>query len=284
MTSAAESLPCLHDEDLLLFNELLARRYGLHFPATKRDIFASRVRPRLSALNLTSFRDYYYVLQFDGDAAEEHAFIEQVTNNETFFFRENRQFEDLFEHGLDMLPSLNQCAEQIHLLSAGCSTGEEAYTLNVHLLENLYRLRNRQATVDAFDVSADCIARARLGVYGMGALRALDTDTLPRYFRPHGSGDYIFKPYYRRGTAFHVGNLLAGHTFVRPRAYDVVFCRNVLIYFSTDAIVRVVDNLARCLKPGGLLFLGHSESIIGLSAAFEPARVGRSLAYRRIEP
>ena len=273
----------MSEEDLALLNELLSSELGLVFGEAKREILESRLRPRLAALRLRSFRDYYLHLQYaNGEgAAERRALARAVTNNETYFFRESYQFDELFEHAIAEVKDHSARSGVIRMISAGCSSGEEPYTLNIHARENAFRTFGWSVEVDAFDLSDARVEAARDASYARGSLRAATPEQIQRYFHPTDGG-YTLKPMYRNGVRIRVGNVLDPSSYGMAAMTDVLFCRNVLIYFSESALRRAVSNFAAALRPGGLLFLGHSESIIGLCPEFEPVRLGNCIAYRRV--
>lgn len=273
----------LGDQEFALLNDLLETEYGLSFPLHKREILVTRLAPRLAALGLRHFSDYVTLLQFDG-RAERAALCRAVTNNETYFFRETGPMRALF--GGDALEGAKARASvpgQLSLLCAGCSSGEEAYTVSIIAREHQFRLWGWTVAVDGFDLDDSRIAIARSAVYGPSSFRGVAADEIGRYFTaPQEGGEArAVKPMYRQNVRFSVANLVDVASYRRATPYDVIFCRNVLIYFAEPALRRAVSALAECLVPGGLLFLGHSESIMGLDTAFEPIRLGDSIAYRK---
>jgi chemotaxis protein methyltransferase CheR len=273
--------PELTVEEFLLLNELIAGEIGISFPDHKRELLAARLRPRLRALRLRRYFDYYLQVRYDLDG-ERARLAELVTNHETYFFREVEQIEALFDHALPELKAAAATPGMLRLLSAGCSDGEEAYTLGLCARRRFAAVAGSTLTVDAFDVDASRVALARQAVYGPGAFRATPAELRERYFTPRGADSWELKPAYRAGSRFYWGNIVALETFAPAVPYDAVFCRNVLIYFSEPALHRAADHFAAVLRPGGLLLLGACESIIGLSNRFETVRLGSSIAYRRI--
>lgn len=263
-------------EEYLLLNELISGQFGISFPEHKREVLESRLRPRLRALALDRYWDYY--LQLQCDAVGERALLaELVTNNETFFFRETHPIEAFFEEARPRTGALR-------LLSAGCSSGEEPYTLGIYARQNAVRLGSAGVTIDAFDLDASRVEAAGRAEYGRSSLRSTTPEQAERYFTATGPERWVLKAPFREGVRFAWGNILDLPTFRNGAPYDAVFCRNVLIYFSETALHRAVRNFAEVLRPGGLLFLGASESIIGLSDRFETVRLSRSIAYRRVAP
>jgi chemotaxis protein methyltransferase CheR len=268
-------------EEHLLINEVIERQFGLSFSPAKKDFLESRLRPRLLALHLRRFIDYYLLLQYDLEQELEHL-ARLITNNETYFFREVYQFEALFGEGLEALGAAGRQRE-LHLLCAGCSSGEEPYTLNLYARQVAARAPGLRWAVDAFDIDVDRLRTARQAVYGGGSLRSTSEEQKAAYFRQAPDERWELLRPYRDHVSFAYGNILEPKTFARPFTYDVLFCRNVLIYFSESAFHRAIANFAQALRIGGLLFLGHSESLIGRSDRFETVRLDRCIAYRKVK-
>ena len=264
-------------EEHLLLNEVIERQFGLSFAPAKKEFLESRLRPRLMSLHLRRFIDYYLLLQVDVEPELEHL-ARLITNNETYFFREVYQFEGLFAEGLAELRQAGWKGE-LRMLCAGCSSGEEPYTLNIHA---------RQAglpgrwTIDAFDIDVDRLKMAREAIYGVGSLRSTTEAQRAQYFSGFAADRWQLRRANREGVGFAYGNILDLDSFRKPEAYDVIFCRNVLIYFSEAAFQHAVANFAKALRQGGLLFLGHSESLIGKSDRFETVRLEHCIAYRKL--
>jgi chemotaxis protein methyltransferase CheR len=295
--------PAMTEEEHLLLNELISGRFGITFPEHKKDLLETRLRPRLQALRLHRYLDYYLQLVCDGQG-EMEVLAQLVTNNETFFFRETHQFEALLEAALDELQAGAVVPGTLRLLSAGCSSGEEPYTLGIFARQSFVRLAGTEVAIDAFDVDLSRIEMARRAEYGRSSLRALAPEQIERYFTPltpltppagpaapnplHPFPSLLteperfsLKPAFRGGVRFASGNILDVLSF-GALPYDALFCRNVLIYFAEPALHLAVRHFARALRPGGLLFLGAAESIIGLSDQFETVRLRDTIAYRKV--
>jgi chemotaxis protein methyltransferase CheR len=265
--------------DLKLLGDLIQERFGLTFDGVRQEILASRLQPRIRELRLESPRAYYEYLRFHPERdAELDRLPALVTNNETYFFRETRQFDLLIEH---VLPERRAVAPSrpLRLLSAGCSSGEEPYSLAIALHDAGLPLAGKTWEIDACDLNPERITRAREAVYDETSLRACDAETRQRYFTVEG-GRFRLKDRYRAGLRFFQSNLLApGFTLERP--YDVILCRNLLIYFCDSAFESLIGRFARALAPGGYLFLGHSESLFDRASEFVPVVVGGSVVYRK---
>jgi chemotaxis protein methyltransferase CheR len=268
----------MSQEEYLLLNELITQQFGITFPEHKREMLEARLRSRLHALHLPRFLDYYLQLQRDPNG-ERKKLAELVTNNETYFFREAQQFEAFF----DEAARLAGRGRTLRVLCAGCSSGEEPYTLAIHGRQNAACLGGKTVEIDAFDVDAGRIEMARRAEYGRTSLRSLTNQQVEHYFTPVERERWSLRSPFREGVRFAWGNILDPATFPLAAAYDAIFCRNVLIYFSEAALRSAVRHFASALRPGGLLFLGVAESIIGLSDQFETVRLRRAIAYRRGE-
>ncbi len=269
-------------EELELFNRLLENRFGLVFAQEKREILEARLRMRLTALGLDSFRQYYLLLQANHDG-ELGQLANAVTNNETYFFREAYQFQALYQEGIPLLGPGAVMEGKLLILCAGCSSGEEAYSLRFSRWEFGGSTRSVEVLIHAFDIDPVRVDIARRAQYRARSLREMTEFQTQRYLLTTGPDQYCVRPDYREGVSCTWGNIVDLQTFERPLRYDVLFCRNTLIYFSKDAQRQAVENFAKVLRPNGLLFLGHAESIIGMSDMFETVRLGECLVYRRVE-
>jgi chemotaxis protein methyltransferase CheR len=265
--------------DLKLLGDLIRERFGLTFEGVRQEILAARLQPRMRELRLDSPRAYYEYLRFHPQRDTEFDKLPAlVTNNETYFFRETRQFEILIGH---VLPERRAVvpARPLKLLSAGCSSGEEPYSLAISLHNAGLPPTGKSWEIDACDLNPERIARAREAIYDEASLRTCDPETRQRYFTVE-KGRFRLKDRYRPGLRFFQSNLLApGLTL--DRRYDVILCRNLLIYFSDAAFESLIGLFTRSLAPGGYLFLGHSESLFDRVTELVPVVVGGSVIYRK---
>ncbi len=269
-------------EEYLLLNELISTQFGVFFSEHKREVLEARLRPRVQALHLPRYLDYYLQLRCDADG-ERGRLAELVTNNETYFFRETHQFEALFGPALDELRMHAVLPGTLRVLSAGCSSGEEPYSLSILAQRNAVRMAGTGLSVDAFDIDTRRLEMARRAEYGKGSLRSVEPEVVDVLFTRAAEDRFALRPNFRAGVRFAPGNILEIGTYLPAVPYDVVFCRNVLIYFSEVALHKALAHFARVLRTGGILFLGHAESIIGLTDRFETVILGQTIAYRRTE-
>jgi len=273
----------LPEEEFRLLRDFVHERFGLYFDESQRASLRSRLAPRLALLGLASFEDYYRYLRFAPERAEEQQrMVSHLTNNETYFFREQPQLEVFATHVLRELKERKSRAEErrLHLLSAGCSTGEEALTLAMILFDSGQFFWGWDARVTGLDVDEAALEKARRGVYHQNSLRAVTPPVLERHFAKEGGGVKV-KESIRKHVTFRQGNLLDPSSYEGLAPLDVVFCRNVLIYFSDAAVQRAVSLFHEALAPGGHLFLGHAESLARVASAFRPIRFQGAIVYQK---
>jgi len=269
----------LSEATFRLLRELFHDRFGLWFHDDLRFLLQLRLASRLALHGLRDFDAYRRFLRLDPRGPAELADAAEVlTTNETYFYREPDQLRALER---DILPSLERDRRgrrRLRLLSAGCSTGEEAYTLAALLLGS-GRFTGWDLEVHGVDLSRRCLARAVAGAYGEQAFRSAEGHSLRRWFHLQ-EGRWVVDGALRSLVHFGPANLLDGQG-LPAGPFDVVLCRNVLLYFDPRARRRVLGHLHARLGEGGWLLLGHAESLLELSADFEMVHLERELVFRR---
>lgn len=268
-------------EEFRLIRDYVAGKFGLKLESGREEALSLKLLPHLRQLRLASFSEYYAFLKFGPDAVEElHTFISLLTNNETYFFREENQLTALAEVVLPALKErrLRAGEKKLRIVSAGCSTGEEVYTLAMLALESGCFAWSWDVSITGIDVDLKAIALAQKGVYSGRAFQSMPPQYLKRYFSETSEG-YRINDAVRSITRFKGGNLLELGDLLRERTVDIIFCRNVLIYFGDETIKGIVENLARYLKEDGLLFLGHSESLSRITHCYKPLRLPGAIIY-----
>lgn len=262
-------------------SDLIQTRFGLMFDGTRKDILDTRLRSRMRELGLESLREYYLHLRSHPEREVELSRLASlITNNETYFFRETNQFEILIQH---VLPPLKPMLKHrpLKILCAGCSSGEEPYSLVIALQNAGAEIGGISWEIDAHDVDSEQIAAGREAVYDPTSLRACDAESRQRYFTEVG-GRYRLKDRHRQGVRFFETNLVAPRWRLGQGIYDVVLCRNMLIYFTEPAFSGVIALFARTLRPGGYLMLGHSESLLDRNTTFSPVLLEGGVVYRKL--
>jgi chemotaxis protein methyltransferase CheR len=275
----------LSEEEFRLLRDFVHERFGLYYDESQRTSLRGRLAPRLALLGLLSFEDYYRYLRFAPDRAEEQQrMVSHLTNNETYFFREQPQLT-VFAHEVlrDVKERKARTGERtLSVLSVGCSTGEEPLTLAMILFDSGQFFWGWDVQVTGLDVDAAALEKARRGLYHENSLRAVTPPLLERHFQ-RVEGGVRPRDSVRRGVAFRAGNLLDAASYEGLPPLDALFCRNVLIYFSDAAVQRAVALFHERLAPGGYLFLGHAESLARVTSAFRPIRFQGAIVYQKPE-
>ena len=278
---AIEAAPQLAALEWKLLGGLIETRFGLAFDDNRRDILRSRLVPRLKELHLDSFMEYYHFLRCHPSREVEFVEIAKLaTNGESYFFREAHHYDILTRHAVPFASDENP-NRPVRILSAGCSSGQEAYTAAI-ALNNSARAASPGFQIDGCDINPLRIEWARMACYAERALWACDALTRRACFELDDNR-WRLRSEYGENVNFFEANL-ATETGEHWRPYDVIFCRNVLIYFSPRAFESAIRLFHRSLAPGGYLFLGHSESLINRSLGFEAVCLDGKIVYRKETP
>ena len=267
------------DLEFRMLSELVRGHSGLHFDADTRTLFEKRVMRRVRDLELTSVTAYHLHLRSRAQGAAELArLVDELTINETYFFRERAQLTALVREIVPQLCAANE-GRPVKVWSAGCSSGEEPYSV-VMLAREAGLAPGVDFRVTASDISQRMLRRAREGVYREASFRETEPSVRERYFTRCEQGWRIADEV-RRHVDFIHANLFDTGKLALLGALDVILCRNVIIYFDAAGKRRIIDLFHDKLRPGGYLLLGHSESLINLSSSFELQQLRRDLVYRR---
>ena len=275
----------MSEEEFRLLRDFIHERFGLFFEDGQRASLRARLAGRLQSLDLQSFEDYYQYLRFGPQRQEELShMVSHLTNNETYFFREQAQLQVFSEHVLRAIKDKKARSGErtLRLLSAGCSTGEEVHTIAMIVYDSGQFFWNWDVQVTGLDVDEAALDKARRGLYHQNSFRAMSAAQLERHFTRQGAAAQV-KDGVRRLVSFRQGNLLDPASFAGLSPLDVIFCRNVLIYFSDAAILRAVRQFHELLAPGGYLFLGHAESLSRVTDIFTPIRFQGAMVYQKPE-
>lgn len=256
----------LSDADFTTLARIITRETGIKMPVAKKVMLQARLKKRLTALNIDSFNEYTkHVLSKEGFATELIHMIDAVSTNKTDFFREPVHFEVLRDLVLPQFIAGNS-TQPFRAWSAGCSSGEEPYNIAMVIDDFLKGRSQKDYYIRASDISTDILRTAINGVYAEQRVAPVPKYMLHKYFmRSKNQTKKLFKvvPEIRSKIQFSRINFM-DDTFKVPERFDVIFCRNVLIYFDRDIQEAVIRKLLNHLKPGGYLFIGHSESLIDM--------------------
>jgi len=275
----------LSEEEFRLLRDFIHERFGLYFEDSQRASLRARLAGRLQGRDRASFEDYYHYLRFGPQRQEELShMVSHLTNNETYFYREMPQLQVFADHVLKQLKDkkTREGGRSLRILSAGCSTGEEALSLAMIVYDSAQFFWNWDVQVTGLDVDDAALDKARRGVYHQNSFRALSPALLERHFVRQGTSAQA-KEGVRKVVSFRQGNLLEPASFSGLDPMDVIFCRNVLIYFSDAATLRAVRQFHDLLRPGGYLFLGHAESLSRVTDMFTPIRFQGAMVYQKPE-
>jgi chemotaxis protein methyltransferase CheR len=270
----------LRSKDLELFQRAVEKRLGLCFDENRGTYLAEVLARRVSARGLSTGA-YLAALLSELEASDELAALaRELTVGETYFFRHTDQFTALREQVLPERFSARAASRQLRLLSAGCASGEEAYSLAIVAREHEKSL-GFELFVHGVDLNPEALAKAELGVYSPWSLRETPDSVKRRWFSGEGR-EYRIRPELRQAVRFTQHNLiLEAPELLAPGCYDVIFCRNVLMYLSAAHAAAIVERLARALAAGGFLFLGHAETLRGLSHDFHLRHTHNTFYYQR---
>ncbi len=276
----------MSDAEFRMFCELLKTRCGLHFDEDSRFLVEKRVARRVHDCDVGSFAAYHYLLR-DGNRGEDEfaALVDILTTNETYFFRESGQLRALIDEVIPELLERRRHAGSdgpVSIWSAGCSSGEEPYSVTALALEAGLE-PGRDLRVYASDISRMMLTKSRRGVYREASFRETNPYLRQKYFREK-DGHYQIREELKKCVDFIHLNLMDRDKIALLGKMDVILCRNVIIYFDLDTKKRVIGTFYEKLRPGGYLLLGHSESLINISSAFELKHLKRDLVYRRAAP
>lgn len=268
------------EEDFRRLCEFLYRRTGMIFTEAKRYYVERRINERMSATGATTFASYFARLRIDA-LGEVEQFVNAFTINETYFYRESHQLRCLTNDLLPRRVAPGGTANPLRVWSLPCSTGEEPYSIALWLLENWPPVDTFDIEIVGSDIDTQVLDAARRGVFGKRALMHLPADVVAKYFVVVGDDQWRIIDEIRESVRFAPVNLIDASGIAGFGRFDVIFCRNVLIYFD-DASRRVAaENLYDSLLPGGFLCLGHSESMSRISPLFEVRRFADAIVYQR---
>jgi len=272
----------LSDEEFRMWAEWLAEELGHRWAPERREILRTRLEPRRAALGLESFDALLFHLRFHPERdAERERLVPHLTNNESYFCRERGSLDVIRAEVLPELRARLGPGGQARLLSAACAAGEEAYTLSILAREDGGFAAPGALRVTGMDVDPAALARARAGRYGPHAFRGIDPAWRSRFFDEPGAESWEVRPEVRAPVRFVESNLVRDGWWSGIPPQHLVLCRNVMIYFDDDAVLRAARGLWEAMAPGGYLFLGHAESLRHVPVPFELHRRPGALFYRR---
>ncbi|GIH99860.1 CheR family methyltransferase [Planobispora takensis] len=274
----------LSDTDFERFREFFYRRTGIQFAPSKRYFVDKRVGACIQDSGEGDFASWFSSIRLGIRPELVQKMINQLTVNETYFLREDYQFDSLLNSVLPSVMTQRARTGQtgpVRILSLPCSTGEEPYSIALRLLEEWPLIDSVDVEIHAADIDTNVLAHAQRGIYGTRSLQRVPPTWLARHFAPTGGGYHQISADIRSAISFAQINITDTEQMRSFEMFDVIFCRNVLIYFDELSSRRAAENLYGALRPGGYLFLGHSESMSRISPIFAPCRLPEGLVYQR---
>ena len=262
--------------------ELIYRETGILYETKKDYALKDRLERCMAEAGAGSFHEYYNGLSLDNQSHELQKLIEELTVNETYFFRDFPQLQGFAEKVLPLVVAEKKAKNDFSLKvwSAACSTGEEPYTLSIIVQEMVEDYEKWKVSIFASDIDRQALRMARKGEYGQRSMKDTPLPYREKYFEKKENFWRVL-PHTAEPVDFELLNLIDRHSMRRQRGYDFIFCRNVLIYFNDLSRKKVVNSFYDALNPGGFLFLGSSESVGRITAAFELTKIDGDLFYRK---
>ena len=260
------STEILSNKDFEKLSRFIYEQSGIKISPVKKNMVEARLRKRLKALNFNSYSEYCeFLFSNDGKEVEVTHMVDVITTNKTDFFREPKQFAFLIDSALPELLKKDKIGSKrsLRIWSAGCSTGEEPYTLSIVINEFAQGINNYSFGILATDISTRVLEKARLAIYEEERIEPVPEELLKRYFlrsKDKQKKQVRLIPEIRNSVYFQWLNLMDNDFGFREK-FDIIFCRNVIIYFDKPTQDKLISRLIKYLNPGGYLFLGHSESI-----------------------
>ena len=282
MSERAALLPLsISETDFEKFREFFYRKTGIQFDANKRYFVDKRLVERIRATGCDSFRDYFIQLRFESSDQELQELVNIMTVNETYFFRESYQFDCMVNHMLEEVARRRAPGSLIRIWSIPSSTGEEAYSIALCLLERWKLLDQYEVEILSSDIDTKVLRLANRGLYSARSIANVPKPYLTKYFEPRPANMWQLKQDVLESVEFSRVNLCNPLDTQRFRDIDLIFCRNLLIYFDDVSRRMAAEAMFESLSPGGFVCLGHSESMSRISSLFKVRRFPDAMVYQK---
>lgn len=269
----------LSDTTFKNIRDYIYEKSGIYISDTKKYLIENRLSRILHETNLNSFEEYLKLIRFNTNGKELTRLFDAVTTNETYFFRESHQLTIFVDEVIPRILNSNNSLKRLKIWSAACSTGEEPYTISMMLMEKKFTSGNFE--IHASDISEGVLSSAKNAVYNSYSVRNIPEPYMNKYFKSDGQ-NFNLSTKVKSTVNFRKLNLIEDRNLKLIKCVDVIFCRNVLIYFDIKAKQRVVSNLYDSLNPGGYLIIGSSESLHNITRAFRPSVINKVIIYQKI--
>jgi len=269
------------DADFQKFREFFYRKTGIHFDDNKRYFVDKRLVDRMEATGAADFREYFVGLRFEREGRELQHLVNAMTVNETYFLREAYQFDCMTRDLLDELVRTRPRGERLRIWSIPSSTGEEPYSIAMHLLERWPGIDAHDVEILSSDIDTQVLDAAQRGIYSARSIANLPKAWLDKYFTRRGEHEWVISRDLVAAVEFSRVNLSDPADTRRFRDIDLIFCRNLLIYFDDQSRRAAAEAMYDALRPGGFVCLGHSESMSRISALYRVRRFADAMVYQK---
>jgi chemotaxis protein methyltransferase CheR len=270
----------ISDDDFQKFQEYFYRKTGIQFEHSKRYFVDKRLVERIEANHSDNFRAYFTMLRFQASGVELQALVNLMTINETYFFREEYQFHCLVNSILPEIVARKKDQSAIRIWVIPSSSGEEPYSIAMCLLERWAGIHNWDVEIISSDIDTKILAQARAGLYSERSVKHVPKAYMQKYFR-HGAQGYQLCDDLRSAVEFTRINLMEPADVRGYRHFDVIFCRNLLIYFDDLSRKQAAETFYDALNPGGFICLGHSESMSRISSLYKIRKFPEAIVYQK---
>ncbi len=278
--SALSRHATITDADFLKFRDFFYRKTGIHFDDSKRYFVDKRLVERIEATGAEDFRSWFIALRFEASGDELQHLVNAMTVNETYFFRESYQFDCMVNDLMNDIAKRKRRGERIRIWSIPSSTGEEPYTIAIYLLEQWKLINDYEVEILSSDIDTKVLDTAQRGLYSQRSVSQMPKAYLDKYFTRRGD-EYAISRDLVSAVEFSRVNLSDPADTRRFRDIDLIFCRNLLIYFDDLSRRVAAEAMFDALTPGGFVCLGHSESMSRITSVFTPRRFSDALVYQK---
>ena len=268
------------DADFERFREFFYRKTGIYFADSKRYFVDKRLIERIKATGHKNFRSYFTFIRFDRSGKEFQTLVNAMTVNETYFFREEYQLRCLVHEVLPEILDYNPSGP-IRIWSVPCSTGEEPYSIAIYLLEYWPPIEEIDVEIVASDIDTNVLEKAKKGIYSKRSVKNLPDRILHSYFTRLSNDRYQICADLREAIEFKQINICNCLETKKMRCFDVIFCRNLLIYFDDLSRSKAATSFYDSLNAGGFIFLGHSESMSRICSLFKVRKFKNGIVYQK---
>ncbi len=267
-------------KEFLKLRDFIYKKTGIFMEEKKYPIIGKKIDKLMRDRGFDDFRSLFHSLRFSKDDKLFQDIISLITVNETYFFREKYQFDSLINYVLPEIHKKRPPSEVIRILCAPSSTGEEPYSIAIELLEEGRIVEERDIEIVGIDIDSNVIEKAKKGYFTKRSVQFVPPMLLRKYFKQEGSL-YKIDEFLTEVVDFRVVNVVDTLQFGRLGKFDIIFSRNMLIYFDDASRQKTAMNFYNSLKPGGYVFLGHAESMSRITSVFKTIKVGESIVYKK---